>query len=135
LRIRNLVFSFKIWRVRKAYGVTSFASKSQGTHYLFMDFDDLEVNAQEEISTFLAANFPDSNAVKYSTTHGFHILVFKEQSFEDTLLSLLRVPYIDVGYVAAGLKRGYWFLEQENRPLGRFRGINLNYMRIERRVK
>lgn len=135
MRVGNVIFSFKIWRVREAYGVSSFASKSQGTHYLLMDFDDLESNAQEEISRFLAANFPDSNAVKYRTTHGFHVLVFKEQSFEDTLLSLLRVPHIDVGYVASGLKRGYWFLEQENRPLRNFRGIKLNYMKIERRVK
>jgi len=70
----------------------------------------------------------------YKTKNGFHAIVWKRYSFRDALKELVKTPFIDLRWVAIGIKRGYWFLETPI-PIPAPKGIRPNYMKIERALR
>jgi hypothetical protein len=132
LHFHNLNFCFWFFRSRKALGVTSHA-KDPGKHYLLLDFDNLSAREEDEVSTAVRSRFRGSTIFKYSTKHGFHVLVFRAFTLTQAAIEMLYLPHHDKTFVANGYKRGYWFLETPRGiPKLLFREYGLKPMRISR---
>ncbi len=133
-KLFNRVFAFYCFKVRKAYGIKSGTHR----HYLLMDFDVDEGKDKnklaEKIWQNLRTRFPNADMLMYPTKHGFHAIVFQKFAFKQAIVEMVKTPYIDLGHVAIGISRGYWFLETPVCIPERFYGRHpdIEFMVIER---
>lgn len=119
-RLANLLFFFDCFKVRWAYGVSSFTKDDRKLHWLLFDIDDKTRFAE------VMRHYKQYNRYFYPTPNGYHVIVLKPCSLIEAARELLL--YSDPVHVAIGLRRGYWFLETHRIVLNR----KLCYMRIER---
>ena len=128
LRIHNHLLFFYHKHLRKTYGVCSRVRLSRDLHYLLFDIDiDKDTPVQYVISYF-QAKYSYSKKVWYSTPHGIHVIIFEMHSFKNAIKELVECPWVDLKWVAIGIKRGYWFLESHSKVDSE----DLTYMMVER---
>ena len=92
----------------------------------------------QNVLSYFRAQYPNSKKLWYTTPHGIHVIVFEKHSFKNAIRELVECPFIDLKWVAIGIKRGYWFLESHSKVAPKqFYGWekldkDLTYMMVER---
>jgi hypothetical protein len=101
-----------------------------------MDFDTKDARIMRLVWENLRMRFPNADLFLYETKHGFHAIVFVKLGFREAIKELVKTPYIDLGHVAIGINRGYWFLENlQCIPRNIWeKHLDLQFMVIERAV-
>jgi len=136
-KIFPFFFSLQISKMRYAYGISSivpdtrqnniFHNPRMQLHYPMFDCDDQD--KARDFEDYISAT-AEAAYILYPSKHGVHAIIFSPMPFQEVVSTLLACPYVDPSYVAIGIKRGYWFLENHV-PVESKR---VTYMRIERTV-
>jgi len=131
----NKIFlSFTIQKVRKAIGIYSITKSNPLKHYALFDLD-----TKEKDKVLKSIRYMHKKCTKAQdfficeTKNGFHMIAFQKYTLIELGKLLLLCPNIDLSWLAIGLKRGYWFLENYKelpKPLQEM--YNLNYGEVER---
>ena len=135
LRIHNHLLFFYHKHIRKTYGICSRVKYSCNLHYLLFDIDMIaklhntnEDIPMQDVISYFRAQYPYSKKLWYSTPHGIHVIIFEKHSFKNAIRELVECPWVDLKWVAIGIKRGYWFLESHSKIVD----DDLTYMMVER---
>ena len=99
--------------------------KNSDEHYLLFDVDE-NVKGCDTALTWFKEKY--GKIIWYPTHNGIHVIVLKPQAWVDTLKEMMDCPYVDLTWVALGIRRGYFFLQT-------YRNVsfpNATYMVVDR---
>jgi len=125
LRFLNHLFFFYHYKVSEVYGISSQVKDLGDAHFLLFDIDNTDADISLE---WFYNTYKSYRKTFYITHNGFHAIVFKAQSFKNTIKEMLDCPYIDKTWVALGIRRGYFFLQTQIR----IAYPNVTYMKVDR---
>ena len=129
-RAFNHLFLAYHYKVSKVLGISSKIPESN-CHNLLFDVDNVEEKDFGRIMHYFVHHYNRNPFTWYRSNNGFHFIVFKPQTWRQTLKEMVGNPYVDLNWAALGIKRGYFFLQTRER-VSAPEGHALTYMRVDR---